>query len=998
MSCKRFVGLGVGVLAVLLLIPGLARAQNGAIAGVIRDSSGGVLPGVTVEAASPALIEKVRSATTDGEGQYKILDLRPGIYSVTFALPGFKTVVRDALELNAGGTLNITADLEVGAVEERITVTGQTPQVDIQNVQQHQVITRQVIEALPTGRTLVGFTSLIPGVKLGSALQVGSQEVGGNIGESHLFATIHGSRSNDSQMLFDGMRYNNMRLSGGGTLTGWLPNGAIAQEVVADTGGHTAEAAVSGPRTNPVPKEGGNAFRVQVFSNYTGANLQATNITEALIARGAAKVPGYKAIWEINPTVGGPILRDKLWFFGSYRYSVNDVYAPGAFYTLDPSSRTYAPDRSRPAVAEQTRSWYDGRLTWQASPRHKLALYGNHQLSLQPNSGVSATTAPEASRRFSTSPAWLTQLTYNAPLTNRLLIEAGGTWTSNAFLFEQQPNQPFPLFQTTDLALGITYRASSNPTSNWSRNVNTRAKVSYVTGSHAFAVGLQTMQGRRVEKNWVTANDREMTIQVRNGVPVQVTVFTTPYTLVDDLDYNLSPFVQDQWTLGRMTMIAGARLDLVKASRPEQHLPATLWVGARDFPGATNLPNWKDINPRLGVAYDLFGNGRTALKGSIGRYVQSVATGIAEAQNPIITSVNSTTRPWTDLNGDFYPQDSELGPLANPNFGRLNQVTTFDPDYLTGWGKRWYNWETQLALQQQLRAGLALNVTYTRHTFHNMLVNDNVLVSPSDYSSFCVTAPTDARLSVSGQQVCGFYDINPNKFGQFQNVVGLAKDFGKITDVYSGVDVTLNVRLPGNITLQGGTSTGREITDVCDVAGKVDNVGGVAFQNLQHVGPAGAANPTGLASPSTLFCRIEPPLMKLTDVKFITVVPLPWWGLTASATFQSSPGPEIVANYVATNAQVAPTLGRDLSGRAAVTSVRLVGPGTLYGDRINQLDFRGTKAFTKGRLRVQAMIDAYNLLNVSPVLTLNNTLGAAWQRPTSIMPGRTLKFGTQVDF
>jgi hypothetical protein len=989
-SKKRICSVTTGVLC--SLAAATSWAQNGAIAGLVRDTSGAVLPGVTVDARSPALTERIRTAVTDGQGQYKILDLRPGTYSVTFTLTGFKTVVRDRLELSAETTLNIPADLEVGGVEETVTVSGGTPLVDIQNVTQLNVVKQDVIEALPTGRTVQGFATLTPGMRLNTALATSAQDVGGSLGEAHLHSTIHGSRVNDSQKFFNGMKFNNLRFSGGGNLEQWELNAALAQEVVADIAGHSAETQTGAPRVDLIPKDGGQMFVVSLFANFMNEHLEANNVTPDEEALGAPSLKAVHSIWDVNPMFSGPLLRDRLWFFSSVRRMQNDSNTFGAYYAKDPLANTYAPDLSRPALFESYRHWEDLRLTWQASPRNKVAFFGSNANEVQPHSNPTPLRPPEASTTFYNAPDYLIQTTYASPVTSRVLVEAGATLVSTGFWSGHQPGQPSSLLPITELSTGLTFRTVTRSSRLYTDNFNGKAKVSFVSGSHALAAGMQFLSGYRREYDEV--NDLNMNLQVLNGVPKQVVVWTTPYTLRDDVDHEVGLFGQDQWTLKRLTLNMGLRFDFLKASTPAQHLPAVLYVGARDFPAASDLPNWKDVSPRLGAAYDLFGTGKTAIKASISRYVQGMMTGIAEAMNPVVTTVNSTTRPWTDLNGDFIPQPDELGPLANSNFGKLNRVTTFDPNLLTGWGKRGYNWEGQVSLQQEVSQGFSVRIDYTRHWFRNFLANKNGLVSPSDYSPFCVTAPVDSRLpGGGGNRICGFYDINPDKFGLVQNVVGLADDFGNISDVYTGLDVNLDLRLRHGIRLQGGTSTGHEVTDICDVVGKVENVAGTNYA-LQQV--AQASNPNGIASPSTLYCHVQPPL--LTDLKALAVVPLPWWNISTSLTFQSLKGPEILATETVPNAQVAPSLGRDLSGGATVTTVQLVSPGTLYGDRINQLDFRTAKTFTSGRHRIQVMVDLYNLLNVSPVLTLNNTYGPAWQRPLAILPGRFLKFGTEITF
>lgn len=259
---------------------------------------------------------------------------------------------------------------------------------------------------------------------------------------------------------------------------------------------------------------------------------------------------------------------------------------------------------------------------------------------------------------------------------------------------------------------------------------------------------------------------------------------------------------------------------------PAQTYPAAPLVDARSFAEIENAPNWKDINPRVGIAYDLFGNGRTALKGNIGRYIEAVTTGYSDIINPIVSAVNTATRTFRDANGDFYPDcdlrsiaaNGECGPLSNVNFGRGILTTAFDREVLNGWGKRPFDWEIQAGIQHELRSGVSLNATYIRHWWGNFLVTDNLAVNPSDYSSYCVTAPVDSRLpGGGGNQICGFYDVNPDKFGQVNNLITFAKNYGKQTDVYNGLDVAANVRLPRGVLLQGGFNIGREAINNCDV-------------------------------------------------------------------------------------------------------------------------------------------------------------------------------------
>jgi hypothetical protein len=331
--------------------------------------------------------------------------------------------------------------------------------------------------------------------------------------------------------------------------------------------------------------------------------------------------------------------------------------------------------------------------------------------------------------------------------------------------------------------------------------------------------------------------------------------------------------------------------------------------------------------------------------------------------------------------------------LASANFGKTIITRRFDPDFLEGWGQRPFNWEASAGVQHQIKPGFEVNAAYFRHWSGNFWLIRNLAVSPTDYDPFCITTPMDPRLPEGGgQPLCGLYNISPAKFGQFDQLITFAKNYGNQSEVYNGVDLAVNLRLPQGVVVQGGTSTGRNVTDNCDVAGKTDNPAGPPSPFSQIV----PVNQAAIASPSTLYCHIAPPFQ--TQMKLLAVYPLPWWGLQTSATFQSLPGTEIQGIYPATTAEIAPSLGRNLAGGQTTTLISLVPNGTQFGDRLHQVDVRLTKNFQVGIGRLQGQFDVYNLFNANTVLAFNTRYGPAWLSPTSILAGRTAKVGVQFDF
>jgi hypothetical protein len=1026
------------VLAALVsagLCSSVASAQTtSAIAGVVKDASGGVMPGVTVEAASPALIERVRTVVTDSDGQYKIINLRPGTYTVTFTLPGFSTVKREGVELTNDFTAQINADLKVGGLEETITVSGQSPLVDTQSVTQKRSLTSDVISALPTGRSFQNLSVLVPGV----SIALGSQDVGGTGGERYQTLTVHGSRSDQMPLVLNGMPYNNMNNTGGGYNTTMVINTGTVQEMTVTTSGLSAEARSSGVLSNTIPKEGGNTFRGQVFGNFANDSFQSNNLSDELIARGLLRVNGVKKIWDFNPTIGGPLLKDKVWFYGGFRSSGAQNYIAGMFENLRPTSPNYCPrpagctindqfhpnvfvpysqDTDNPAVGGDT--WTRGEtlnLTWQVDQKNKITAYGHFNQRLVDCNQCNATTSPEAGVYFTHRPEYILQTTWSNPLTNKILLEGGFTFYNERWIFGPKPENvngygPDAVVSKFDSGTGYLYGAASNAgpfVRAGNHQYNMRFAVNYVTGSHAFKVGMQDMWGTRQYQYDV---NQAQAWTYSNGIPVQISQYARPLYDKEHLNSALGIYAQDRWTVRQLTLNLGLRFDYHNAMVPAQAIPAITFVAAREFDAITNVPNWKDLSPRIGATYDLFGTGRTVVRANYAKYLASESTNMATLNNRVNTSVNSASRSWTDTNGNFVP-DCDLKNAAAQDLsgsggdrcgaldsalGSLAISAQYDPALTSGFGVRPNDQEISFGVQHEIIRNVSADFQYTYHWFGNFVASQDTIRVPSAYDPFCVTPPASANgldLPSGSSQICGFFNRNPSPAftPTFLNVTR-AKNFGDVSDVYTGYDVNLTARLPRGGQASGGVSLGHEVTDICDVIGQAS----VGYASVAGVLASSAGTISSTAGyPSTLYCHVEPPFQP--DWKGLVTYPLPWWGLRASATLQNRPGPQILANYSinAANAATATNLGRAVTGGSQTT--QLIAPGTLYSDRFTQVDARFSKGLRVARTNITASVDLYNLFNSSAILAQNNTYGAAWRTPTQILQGRLIKIGGQIDF
>ena len=1008
-----------------VLVPGMAFAQTASIAGVVRDATGGVVPGVTVEASSPVLIEKTRTALTDGQGQYKLIDLRPGTYAVTFTLTGFNVVKREGIVLTAGFTASVNADMKVGAVAETITVSGESPLVDAQSVTQRRSLPSDVINALPTGRSFQTLAVLVPGVAL-----VGSpQDVGGTGGERYQTLAVHGSRADQMPLVLNGMPYNNMNNTGGGYNTTLVVNTGTVQEMTVTTSGLSAESRSSGVLTNTIPKEGGNTFRGNFFVNFANDKFQSNNLTPELIQLGLPRVNSVRKIWDVNPTVGGPIVKDRLWFYGGVRYSGAQNFIAGMYQNLRPTAPQYCVkpegclygdvfhtptlvplswDLSRPAIGGDT--WTMGEtlnLTGQASPKNKVTLYGHFNQRLVDCNQCSATGSPEAGVYFTHRPEYILQATWSNPYTNKLLFEGGFTFYNERWIFGPEPSNingygPDANVSKFDAGIGYLYGSASNIgpfTTAGNHQYNMRLAANYVTGSHAFKVGVTDMWGTR---NYQYDVNQAQAWTFLNGIPLSVAQYARPLYDTEHLKAALGIYAQDRWTISRTTLNLGVRFDYHNAYVPAQDLPAITFVAARHYDPIYDVPNWTDLSPRAGVTHDLFGNGKTVLRVNYGRYVASESSNMATLNNRVNTSINSATRSWTDRNGNFFPDcdlkistlNGECGQLSAP-LGSLNVAAQYDQSITSGFGVRPSDQEIAAGVQHEVLPRLAVDFQFTRHWFSNFIASQNLTQPPSAYDTYCVTAPTSAfngfSLPNAGQQICGFKDLNPAflPVAAFYNVTR-ASNFGDASDVYTGFDVNVNARLARGGVASGGVSLGHEVTDICAVAGQVS----VTYAPVSGVLASSAGTIPGTAAgPSTLYCHVQPPFQP--DWKGLISYPLPWFGITTSATLQNRPGPGILANYTVTNATVQ-GLGRNLGTGSATT--QLIAPGALYGDRLTQIDVRLGKIFKVQRTRIQGAVDIYNLFNSSAILSQNNTFGAAWRTPTNILQGRLVKIGAQIDF
>ena len=569
---RRIIGGLVGVVIAVGLLPSTSAAQTTGIAGVVRDTSGGVLPGVTVEASSPALIEKVRTASTDSQGRYNIVDLRPGVYTVTFTLTGFSTIKREGIEIEAQFTANVNADLRVGALEETITVSGATPVVDTQNVIKRQVVQKETIDAMPTSKNWSTIGIMTIGVFSNQ------NDVGGSAGEHQNQLKAHGGSFNDRLVQLDGLMLANMACAY--SCTGLSTNDASTQELSYEFGAISAETAGGGVRVNIIPREGGNRFSGSAFGNYANDKLQGTNIDDELRSQGVSTADSILKIYDTSFALGGPLKQDKLWFWTAHRFWGYEQIRTSTFYEKNPFDLVFEGDPSRPGTETQKNVSDDLRLTWQISPKTRCLSTITSPPGRLTTGRWSARFNPTPRTCRTSSPNHMETATFRSTLSPKLLFEAAmgnltETWTREP-VEDSETSKDYPV---TELNTGINFRAYA---ANFSRNFTSvrsyRSSLSYVPGSHAFKFGFTLAEGP-AETTIYTMKDTFLI--VRNGDPFQVNVRATPYITRERLVADLGVYAMDTWTVKRMTVNAGLRWDYLnnkrRAGRTWRHLD---WAAA----------------------------------------------------------------------------------------------------------------------------------------------------------------------------------------------------------------------------------------------------------------------------------------------------------------------------------------------------------------------------------------------------------------------------------
>jgi hypothetical protein len=926
---------GRSLLALCITIAAAATAQaQSAIAGVVRDGSGGVLPGVTIEASSPALIEGSRTAVTDNSGSYRIENLRPGEYVVTFVLTGFRTVKREGITLPTSFTATVNAELAVGQLEESITVTGESPLVDVRGSVSQSVMNRATLDTIPTGKDPFAVGQLIAGVT------TSTPDVGGTQVMQQPTLQVHGSSNNDNVFMVDGVQIQHIGF--GGNQTGFYFNDGLMEEISYQTSSLPAEAPVGGVQINMIPHDGGNTFHGGVFATGGNDSTQADNLTQDLIDLGFKIQNRVQSVYDLNFTLGGPVRRDRLWFFSTFRRWSSNNYLGNTF--TSPGEQ---------AVDDQHLTDVTGRLTYQATRKNKFSLHYDRSIKWRghrPNNWVNASINDPISDVVQTTQLnYIAEVKWSSPISSRLLAEAAVFTLPVNYTLGFEPDAAPGVVATFDQIRSAISGVSPRMDTNSARMFTYSGDLSYVTGSHSIKVGTQIRTGWSQELFTIRGDILQIT---NNGVPNSVRLVNTPSGHKES-GVNSGIYIQDSWRLGRWTLNPGLRYERFVMSIPAQSAPAGTWVPARDFAAQDGIVNWNTISPRIGVSWDVFGDGRTAIKGGASRYDRLEGVTLVQPLN--LRYISFQTCPWGDTNNDLVAQ---LGEIAMSRCSGSLQPTlgNVDPGL-----KRPHQWEFTAMVQRQVGANTSVSLGYYGRRFSDLYTTVNAAVPPSAYTPVSVINPlTGAPLTV--------YNQDPATRTASRSVVTTIPN---LLQTYNGVEVQINTRLQ-NATVFGGVTIGRDYGDQDSVASVcstctdlnnpnnlINNRGAIGFDSTYQIrGGFSYRLPANVQLAGSIR---EATGLPQTRIFVVTTSIVP--GLT----------------QVTQNLEAAPR-------------------GEFRYPWQNLVDLRLTKSFKAGTTTFEPTVDLFNIFNDHAVTNANTTIGSSLGRPSAIVMGRLLRIGGRIAF
>jgi hypothetical protein len=932
-------------LVVLFSVFGFASAawaqQTGTLSGVVRDAQGAVLPGVTVTASSAALIGGARNTVTGGAGNYQLTGLPPGTYTVSYELTGFSAVKREDVIVQVAQTVRLDVEMSVGTLQETVTVTGESPVVDVSSTVTQTNITKDLYEAIPTGRNPWVMAGLVPGVITGRL------DVGGTEGMQQYNLEAFGSADSQKSFSIDGLKTNWGGGSGGATMQYY--GFEMYEEYNMQTASGAAESDVSGVYMNMVTKSGGNRIGSDHNVYFMNDALQTTNIDDELRARlglqpgqqSAAAGNPIKISYDWSSTLGGPIMRDKAWYFGAIRWWRLDQYQIGALN----------PDGTQGIDDNRIRNFM-GKGTYQLNQQTRASFMFNRNLKDRFHRREVDFSEDKATV-LQDQPAQNYVAQVNALLGRAMVFDArfGRMWGvfPTRYQREVQPTDISIRDVVRNTQVNAATEQSLNPNHRYQANANLNYfRDNLGPGTHDLKAGVQ-LSWERMAYDRIRNGDYYL--ELTDGAPTGAQISNTPVNSDHRLD-TWGVFLQDRWAVGRATINYGVRLDGVSAYLPAQSSPAGSFVGERSFPRRDVFDFGLNAAPRIGLSYDLLGNGRAALKAYYGRFFNQFGSELAETVN--LNARQSVRVTWADLDGDLRLDPGEFTP---PAFTSI--VPRIDSEM-----ERPYSDEMNIGIDYQLLPNLAVSASYHRRQHRRGLGIVDLARPSSEYSP---VQRTYLDPDTGTQTPITVYNLNPALATVRDRVI---TNVDVLRSDYDGVQFTFNKRMSNRWQLLGGVSL-------------------QSHQGFNHSGTyTNPGNTTDLNDPTFLLNRDDSSVF----------IDLPW-SFNVSGSYLMMYGIQVSGKYTA---RAGDPLVRTFQATGLAQGTQTVWVQPRGDDRTETVtkfvDIRVAKRFTVGITRLEGTIDLFNLLNANHVLDQNTATGSTWGRPSRVLAPRIVRFGVTARF
>lgn len=924
----------------------LAQVQTGSIRGTVGDTSGALLPGVTVSLSGERLIGGTQTQVTDATGGYRFDRLSPGSYQLKFELQGFRSLERTDIVVSAAFVATVPVKLEVGSVSESITVTGESPTVDVKSNVQQTVMNQEILEGVPTGRDPWSLAKIIPGV------QVSTYDVGGTQSMQQSSLSSHGSNTNDVSYNIDGATVN--WPGGGGGATMLYYDQGMFEEVNYMTSAIPAEVLAGGVSINMVTKDAGNQWRGNMRYNFANDGLQSENWapTQKIVPTFLGNPT--KKTYDLNLSGGGALVQNRVWVNGTYRkWVVNKLV----------NARNV--DGSQ-ALDDNDLVNYSGKGTVSLTPNQKIIasyLWNNkirgHRRDTPPNN------VDDIAALKQTNPAYTFQAKYTG-IRRRLVYESNFSIMDGQTNYLYQESTPAGAIRRVDNTLSQATIAATRE----EHQPNSRAQfdniLSYSAnkgGDHLIKGGVQFAR-LSYESDYSVRGDHY--VEYSNGLPTQIREFNTPVDSKNIANV-LGFFVQDSWSMNRLTLNLGVRYDGYKGILPAQSAAASRFAPARSVAEATVLDQ-KLAVWRTGAVYDVTGKGATAIKASYSRY--GLQTGIDRVTSVNPLSAGSRTCPWTDPNGDGKFQDAEVNPAQCSGFS--GGVSTF---YAAG-GVDWpYSDEATFGVEQQVAQDMRVGAMFYYRTNRKQLGVRNTAVPSSAYTPFQITVANGPGGTVAAPKpaTVTVYNLNPALTSAQNNV----RDNESYLDTdYKGVEFTANKRFSKNWQMVAGLTIGKNTGGVNNSSGQ----SGTADLN----DPNNTTYPNGIiGNDSKVAFRLSGSYRLPGDVNF-------------AGSLIANSGYPYISNIAVTRAQAA-AAGVTLT-RASQT-VLLSERGDERYPNVKMVDVRISRGFKfAGGRSFTPQVDFFNIGNADTVVNLNAVVGGTYLAPSEILSPRIIRVGFSFNF